>query len=70
MHHCIGQELAVGVEPTVGGAADLVLFGLVGTVIRELLRLGVRPDPDHPAETDDLTERSTFKAYPVVLTRT
>ena len=70
MHHCIGQELAVGVEPTVGGGTDLVLFGLVGTVIRELLRLGVRPDPDRPAETDDLTERATFKTYPVVLTRT
>ena len=70
MHHCIGQELAVGVEPTVGGGTELVLFGLVGTVIRELLRLGVRPDPDRPAEADDLTERATFKTYPVVLTRT
>ncbi len=70
MHHCIGQELAVGVEPTVGGGTELVLFGLVGTVIRELLRLGVRPDPDRPAESDDLTERATFKHYPVVLTRT
>ena len=68
MHHCIGQELAVGVEPTVGGGADLVLFGLVGTVIRELLRLGVRPDPEQPPEADELTERATFKTYPVVLT--
>lgn len=69
MHHCIGQELAVGVEPSADGGADLALFGLVGTVIRELLRLGVRPDPDRPAEPDDLTQRTTFKAYPVVLTR-
>ena len=38
---------------------DLVLFGLVGTVIRELLRLGVRPDPEHPPEADELTERAT-----------
>ncbi|MEM7288324.1 MAG: cytochrome P450 [Actinomycetota bacterium] len=70
MHHCIGQELAVGVEPTAGGGTELILFGLVGTVIRELLRLGVRPDPDRPAEGDDLTERATFKTYPVILTRT
>ena len=69
MHHCIGQELAVGVDPDEQHGFDERLFGLVGTVIRELLHRGVRPDPDRPAEIDPLSERRTFSSYPVILTR-
>lgn len=68
MHHCIGQELAVGVEPDPDDGFDHRLFGLVGVVIQELIRRGVRPDPDDPTEIDDLTERRTFRRHPVLLT--
>ena len=40
----------------------------MGVVIQELIRLGVRPDPDNPAELDPTSARGTFGTYPVVLT--
>lgn len=67
MHHCIGQELAVGVEPDEQTGFDDRLFGLVGAVIQELIRLGVSPDPDDPPEIDPMSERRTFRRYPVLL---
>ncbi len=67
MHHCIGQELAVGIEPGGGGTFDERLFGLVGTVIQELLRHHVRPDPERPPGVDELSSRGTFSSYPVLL---
>ena len=48
MHHCIGQELAVGIEPDPEDGFENRIFGLVGVVIQELIRLGVRPDPRSP----------------------
>ena len=68
MHHCIGQELAVGVDPDPDDGFDERLFGLVGLVIQELIAHGVRPDPDDPPTLDPLTERRTFSRYPVLLT--
>ncbi|MEQ8717998.1 MAG: cytochrome P450 [Acidimicrobiales bacterium] len=66
MHHCIGQELAVGVDPDGGGFEDR-LFGLVGVVVRELARHGVRPDPDDPPEWETTTARTAFRRFPVLL---
>ena len=68
MHHCIGQELAVGIEPDVDDGFEHRLFGLVGVVIQELLRLGVRRDPDDPPVIDPLSERGAYSLYPVLLT--
>lgn len=67
-HHCIGQELAVGIEPDTTDGFEHRLFGLVGVVVQELIRLGVRPDPDNPPVTDDASERRNFIRYPVLLT--
>jgi len=67
MHHCIGQELAVGLEPDPADGFDNRLFGLVGVVVQELIRLGVRPDPDDPPEIDPTSERGAFSRYPVIL---
>ena len=64
MHHCIGQELAVGIEPDVDDGFEHRLFGLVGVVIQELLRLGVRRDPDDPPVIDPLSERGAYGLYP------
>jgi len=66
-HHCIGQELAVGVEPDLDDGFEHRLFGLVGVVVQELMRLGARPDPDHAPVTDDSSQRGNFIHYPVVL---
>jgi len=68
-HHCIGQELAVGIEPDHEEGFEHRLFGLVGVVVQELIRLGVRPDPDRPPVTDGASERQNFIHYPVLLTR-
>ncbi|MGZ0179023.1 MAG: cytochrome P450 [Acidimicrobiales bacterium] len=69
MHHCIGQELAVGVEPDPDDGFENRIFGLVGVVIQELIANGVRPDPYNPAVIDPLTARRTFARYPVLLAR-
>jgi cytochrome P450 len=69
MHACIGQELAVGVEPDPGDGFEHRLFGLVGVVVQELVRLGVRPDPDDAPMIDPASERGTFSRYPVVFNR-
>lgn len=68
-HHCIGQELAVGVEPDSTDGFEHRLFGLVGVVVQELVRLGARPDPDRQPVTDDSSLRGNFIHYPVVLTK-
>lgn len=68
MHHCIGQELAVGVEPDPTDGFENRIFGLVGVVIQELIGRGVRPDPDDPPTIDPLSARRAFARYPVLLT--
>lgn len=67
-HHCIGQELAVGIEPDEQTGFEHRLFGLVGVVVQELVRLGVRPDPGDPPVPDESSERRNFIRYPVRLT--
>ncbi len=67
MHHCIGQELAVGIEPDADTGFDHRLVGLVGVVITELLGHDVRPDPADPPAIDELSERGTFERYPVLI---
>ena len=68
-HHCIGQELAVGVEPDDNDGFEHRLFGLVGVVVQELVKLGVRPDPDQPPLTDGSSQRRNFTHYPAILTK-
>jgi cytochrome P450 len=67
MHHCIGSELAGGVEPDAAGGFDDRLLGLVGVVVRELARHGIRPDPADPPEWETTTERTAFRRFPVLL---
>jgi cytochrome P450 len=67
-HHCIGQELAVGIEPDHTDGFEHRLFGLVGVVVQELIKFGARPDPGDPAVRDESSERGNFSRYPVLLT--
>ena len=67
-HHCIGQELAVGIEPDHTDGFEHRLFGLVGVVVQELIKWGARPDPNDPAVRDESSERGNFSRYPVLLT--
>ena len=67
MHHCIGAELAAGVDPDPGSGFEDRLFGLVGVVVRELARHEVRPDPASPAERDTTTLRTAFRQFPVLV---
>ncbi len=68
VHACIGQELAVGVDPDPADGFDHRLFGLVGTVISELLRRGARRDPHDPPQRDATSAREAWSRYPVVFT--
>ncbi|MGY1666429.1 cytochrome P450 [Geodermatophilus sp. SYSU D00696] len=66
MHACIGMELDGGTVPTDPPATDHVL-GTVTLMLRELLRHGVRPDPQHPPTRDPHSRREHFGSYPVLL---
>ncbi|MGI9621289.1 MAG: cytochrome P450 [Acidimicrobiales bacterium] len=67
MHHCIGAELAGGVDPELADGFDQRLLGLVGVVVQELLKVGVRLDPDDPPEIEDTTARRAFRRFPVLI---
>lgn len=67
MHVCIGQDLAAGVVPRVGGDADNHLFGLLTGSVQRVLRAGVRRDPDDPPQRDQNTLRPYWGRYPVLL---
>ena len=76
MHACIGMELDGGTVPREGpaegppgsDAAEHVL-GTVPLMVRELLRHGVRPDPDAPPTKDLHSTRDHFGTYPVLFDR-
>ena len=67
MHACIGMELDGGTVPraTADGEPDHVL-GTVPLMVRELLRHGVRTDPDSPPTRDPHSRRDHFGTYPVL----
>ena len=67
MHHCIGAELAAGVEPDPDDGFGHRLFGLVGVVVRELALHDVRPDPANPPEWETTTARTAFRRFPVLI---
>lgn len=67
MHHCIGAELAAGVDADPDGGFDNRLFGLVGVVVRELALHDVRPDPANPPEWETSTARTAFRTFPVLV---
>ncbi len=70
-HQCPGRLVAGGlpVAPTFE-AEDDHLFGLVAQMVQEVLRRGVRPDPDRKAVPDTRTERYTrWAEYPVLFPR-
>lgn len=69
MHHCIGAELAGGVDPDPEDGFDHRLFGLVGVVVRELVAHNVRLDPTDPPELETTTARTAYRRYPVLLDR-
>lgn len=67
MHHCIGAELAAGVDPDPDGGFEDRLFGLVGVVVRELARHDIRPDPANLPERETTTLRTAFRRFPVLI---
>jgi hypothetical protein len=68
-HQCPGRTLAGGFPATQEAGADH-LFGLVPLVVRELLRRGVRRDPEREAVRESRTERvNAWLSYPAILSR-
>ena len=67
MHHCIGSELAGGVDPDPNDGFNQRLFGLVGVVVHELIRHNVRLDPDDPPVEETTTARKAYRRFPVLL---
>ena len=71
MHACIGMELDGGTVPhdEHGAATPDHVLGTVTLMVRELLRHGVRPDPDSPPTRDPHSRREHFGSYPVLFGR-
>ena len=67
MHHCIGSELAGGVEPDPEEGFNQRLFGLVGVVVHALIRHNVRLDPQDPPVEETTTARKAYRRFPVLL---
>jgi hypothetical protein len=70
-HQCPGRSVAGGfpVPDDFDVDGDHV-FGLVALMVQEMLRRGVRPDPDRSPLRDDRTERYTrWMEYPVLFDR-
>jgi cytochrome P450 len=69
MHACIGMELDGGTAPKDGDDPAEHVLGTVPLMVRELLRHGVRPDPDRPPTKDLHSKRDHFGTYPVLFDR-
>ena len=69
MHHCIGAELAGGVDPDPEEGFHQRLLGLVGVVVHELVRHNVRFDPDDPPVEESTTARKAYRRFPVLVDR-
>ena len=67
MHHCIGSELAGGVEPDLEEGFNQRLFGLVGVVVHELIRHNIRLDPEELPVVETTTARKAYRRFPVLL---
>jgi cytochrome P450 len=67
-HQCPGRLVAGGLPvPTSFEVDSEHLFGLVAQMVQEVVRRGVRPDPDRKAVPDTRTERYTrWAEYPVL----
>jgi cytochrome P450 len=59
-HQCPGRSVAGGLPvPNEFAVGDDHLFGLVALMLQEVVRRGVRPDPERPPLLDTRTERYT-----------
>ena len=67
MHACIGRTLAAGVTPKPDTDPVDHQYGIIALIASALLKNGVRPDPEQPAEVDAKTERPNWGRYPVLL---
>jgi len=70
-HQCPGRLVAGGLPVPSSFDVDADhLFGLVAQMVQEVVRRGVRPDPDRKAVPDTRTERYTrWAEYPVIFPR-
>lgn len=70
-HQCPGRLVAGGLPVPSSFEVDSEhLFGLVAQMVQEVVRRGVRPDPDRRAVPDTRTERYTrWAEYPVIFPR-
>ncbi len=67
-HQCPGRSVAAGFPvPGAFREDEQHLYGLVALMVQEVVRRGVRPDPDRRPVPDERTERYTrWLEYPVV----
>ena len=65
-HACLGRNLAVGVVPKKGADPATHHYGTVPVILAELLKCGIRPDPDDSPSKDETIARYIWDYYPVV----
>ncbi|HSV79900.1 MAG TPA: cytochrome P450 [Ramlibacter sp.] len=69
LHMCLGRDLDGGIAPTAATDPATHQYGIVTHLIRTLLALNVRRDPDDPATPDLQSERPNWGRYPVLIER-
>jgi len=66
-HQCPGRSSAVGLPvPSGFQPREDHLYGLAPLMVQEVVRRGVRPDPERAARIDDRSERRAFTSFPVI----
>ena len=66
VHTCLGRDLDGGVLPRPGTDPNDHQYGIVTDLVRELLKHGVRPDPNEVPVRDFHTARQNWGCYPVI----
>jgi cytochrome P450 len=67
VHTCFGRDLAGGEIPREGADPDSHRPGTVTKLVKALLELNARPDPNDPPQRDPDTQRNNWGHYPVIL---
>lgn len=67
VHTCLGRDLDGGLLPKSTTTAEDHQYGIVTLLVRDLLKLGARPDPENPPQMDLGTKRPVWGKYPILL---
>jgi hypothetical protein len=66
VHTCLGRDLDGGAVPRADVDPETHPYGTITLLLRELFSNGARPDPAHPPQRSNKTERPNWGHYPII----